>query len=417
MSNIEIDHNQKRTRSFREMTRRVFEGQPNPQVLFQPRIEPWYHWHTTKLPMPEKYHGVGLRELFDDLQISMRYIHYFTGMPSPVVRRILPEVRIRQNFTDTNGTIIYETPYGDLIETFLLSSADKTWSKTGFPVKTKDDFRKLRWLSARIEFSFSAENFEKGSVFMGERGEPQFYLPPSPYQDLALEWMKFEDFIYALADWPEEVEATIKLMDENYERLYKEIVAYGKLKIVNFGENIHEQLTSPRYLERYLIPFYEKRSGQLRKADIFTHIHIDGYFHSLLKYLRDLPFDGLEALTPQPQGDVSLEEIKAHIGDKVLLDGIPAVMFADPYSREDLMQTVEKIVKLFHPRLILGVSDEVPEGADGEAIERVRMISAWCHRCGCGGSNRRTGNDRGDREKQQGRQMAGGRIKTAVSME
>jgi hypothetical protein len=120
----------------------------------------------------------------------------------------------------------------------------------------------------------------------------------------------------------------------------------------------------------------------LRKAGIYTHIHIDGYCHSLLKYLKDLPFDGYEALTPYPQGDVSLEQIKEHIGDKMLLDGIPSIVFLLTYSREELVQTTERVVELFHRRLVLGISDEVPEGADEEAIERVRMISHWCQKSG-----------------------------------
>ena len=41
--------------------------------------------------------------------------------------------------------------------------------------------------------------------------------------------------------------------------------------------------------------------------------------------------------------------------------------------------TVERVVALFHPRLVLGVSDEVPQAAPGaEAIDRLRMISDWC---------------------------------------
>ncbi|MER3473497.1 MAG: hypothetical protein C4335_05570 [Armatimonadota bacterium] len=92
------------------------------------------------------------------------------------------------------------------------------------------------------------------------------------------------------------------------------------------------------------------------------------------------PLDGLEALTPLPQGDVSPEEIKEHIGDKVLLDGIPAILFLPPFTREQVMEMVEKLVKLFHPRLVLGISDELPESGGAEPIERVRLIADWCRR-------------------------------------
>jgi len=362
--------------TLREMNLRIFQGRPVPHVFFQPRFEPWYEWHHRFHVMPAAYQNMTLPELFDDLKVSMRYCQYFTGAPDPVVYTYPSEVKIHRKVEGHQMTVCYETPYGDLVE-FHKFTVDGEWREVGFPVRTVDDLTKLRWLFKRVLYSFSAENFQKGSEYVGERGEPQFYLPKSPYQALAQTWMRLQDLIYALADYRAEVEETMKVIDEAYEQMYEQLVA-SQVKIINFGENLHEALLSPRYFERYLIPWYEKRSGQLRNAGIFTHVHLDGYFHSLLKFLKDLPFDGLEALTPQPQGDVTLEEMKEHIGDKVLLDGIPAVMFLDTFSREELMQITERIVELFHPRLVLGVSDEVPEGSGQEAIERVRMISEWC---------------------------------------
>ena len=364
--------------SLRQINLAVFAGKPLPHVFFQPRFEPWYDWQGKFGSLPQQYRDLGLMGAYDALGCSMRYVHYYTGMPDPVVCRFSPEVKIREQFGDQEGVRVFETPHGELTERFKFTS-DGTWRTVEFPVKQPDDLKKLRWLCQHMTYAFSAENFAQGSVFLGERGEPQFWLPKSPYQALAQVWMKLEHLVYALADCPGEVEQTMRAIDETYDPLYEQVLASGRVKIVNFGENIHDQLLSPRYFERYLIPWYEKRSGQLRKAGIYTHIHIDGHFRSLLKCLKDLPFDGYEALTPQPQGDVTLDEIREHIGDKVLLDGIPAVLFLPTYSREELMQAVERIVELFHPRLVLGVSDEVPQGAEAEeAIQRIRMISDWC---------------------------------------
>ncbi|MCL4407313.1 MAG: uroporphyrinogen decarboxylase family protein, partial [Thermotogae bacterium] len=167
--------------------------------------------------------------------------------------------------------------------------------------------------------------------------------------------------------------------DDSYDSLFEELIKHkDKVKIVNFGENIDVEMLSPTYFERYLIPYYEKRSNQLRKAGIYTHIHIDGHFKPILKYLKDLPFDGLEALTPLPQGDCSLEEMKEALGDKILLDGIPALVFLPSYSEEYFQETVEKVINLFYPKLVLGISDEIPEGAPEESVERVRWVSNYC---------------------------------------
>lgn len=363
--------------TFKEMNLRVFQRQPIPHVLFQPRIEPWYDWHNNIGQMPERYRGFGLRELFDDLGVSMRYLHYYTGMPDPVVHRYDAQVRIREQRSGDRIRRTYETPHGELFEEQQLT-VDQTWREVDFPVRTPDDLASLRWLYQHSTYSFSADNYRQGSAFIGERGEPQFWVPKSPYQALAQIWMKLPNLIYALADARAEVEETMRVIDQAYDLLYEQICASGLVKIVNFGENIHDHLLSPSYWQRYLLPFWHKRAGQLRCAGIYSHMHLDGYFRSLLPTLQELPFDGIEALTPSPQGDVELETIAEHIGDKILLDGIPAVYFIPSFSREELMEAAERVVALFSPRLVLGISDELPEGADQEGIERVRLVANWC---------------------------------------
>ncbi len=362
--------------TFREMNLRIFQRRAVPHVLFQPRIEPWYAWHRQFDRLPQRYRDHSLLDLFDDLGVSMRYVHYYTDMPDPIQRSLSPDVTVRRTRDDRYLTSIYETPHGDLVERFEWT-VDETWRQVGFPVKKVEDLRKLRWLHSRMTYSFSPEHFERGSAFVGQRGVPQFWVPKSPYQALAQIWMKLQDLIYCLADAPQQVEDTMRAIDDAYDPLYEQLCAYDGVHIINFGENVHDQLTSPRYFQQYFLPFYEKRAGQLHAAGIYSHMHLDGFFRSLLPFLKDLPFDGIEALTPTPQGDVDLEELREHMGDKILLDGIPAVLFLPTYSREELMATAERVVALFHPRLVLGISDELPEGAGLEALERVRLIADW----------------------------------------
>ena len=363
--------------NFREMNLRVFQKQAIPQVFFQPRIEPWFRWHQIFNQLPKGYAFEEITALFDKLDCSMRYVHYYTGMPDPVVQTFDSRVNIQRIEKNDRATIIYDTPYSTLTEVQHFT-IDQTWRTVDFAVKTREDLHSLKWLYENTIFKFDEEAFRKGDDFMGPRGEPQFWVPKSPYQALAQIWMKLPDLIYALADYPQDVEAVMQTIDKAYDPLFEGILKSGLVKIVNFGENIHEQLLSPRYFERYLLPFWERRVGQLRTAGIFSHVHIDGYFKHLLPYLNHLPFDGIEALTPLPQGDMTLEEIKEHIGDKILLDGIPAVLFLDTYPRELLIQTSERIIELFHPHLILGISDELPQGAGVESVERVRMIADFC---------------------------------------
>jgi hypothetical protein len=362
--------------TFRDMNLRVFTRDPLPHVFFQPRMEPWFEWHRIFDAMPEPFQGMDLRQFYDACDCSMRTFQYYSGLPSPVLVTYDDDVVRREIIRGENKTRIFETPHGDLVERQHLTQ-DQTWRVVDFPVSGPEDLRAMAWLFRRTRYAFSRQYLDLGDAFIGARGLPGFWVPKSPYQALAQQWMKLQNLVYAITDHPDLVAEVMEAIDGSYDELYDQIIADGRVRLVNFGENLHDSLFSPTWFMRYLLPWYEKRAGQLREAGIYTHVHLDGYFHSMLPLLKDLPFDGLEALTPEPQGDVTLDEMKEHMGDKILLDGIPAVLFTPTYTRDELMATAERVVELFHPNLVLGVSDEVPEGTGLEAIERVRMVAEW----------------------------------------
>jgi hypothetical protein len=368
--------------TLKEMNRRIFQRKAVPSVFFQPRFEPWYSWHKQFDSLPAEVRSLDVRDVFDHLGVSMRYMQYKTGKPSPVQMKYSPKVKLKETREGHNGCTVFETPYGEL-KTVSRLTEDRAWRTTEFKAKTPEDLKPLRWLIEQSTYRFNLSAFKDGAAFMGERGVPQFFVPKSPYFAMAQTHMKYEDFIYALMDYPQEMEDVMKAIDAAYEPLYEQMTAAaGELEIVNFGENIAVAYLSAEYFEKYCIPWYQKRCGQLRNAGIFTHIHIDGDFKPLLPYLRDLPFDGLEALTPEPQGDVTLDEIRENIGDKILLDGIPAVYFLRHHSREELQACTERLIKYFHPRLVLGISDELPQGCDDEGYERLKWLAAYCRKTG-----------------------------------
>jgi hypothetical protein len=365
--------------TFREMNLAVFRGEPLPHVFFQPRFEPWVWWHRERGDLPEEVRDLSLPEVYDRVGASMRSVAYYTGQPDPIVGGWAGDVKVSQDREGDLLRVRYDTPHGPLFETSRFTS-DKTWRKVEFAAKTAGDLPALRWLLERRTYRFDAARYQAGKAFIGERGEAHFWVPKSPYFALAQQWMKYADFIYALADRPREIADLMRAINASYDPLYEQLTASRQVRILNFGENVAMAYLSPRYYEQYVAPWYERRSGQLRGAGIFTHVHIDGAFRGLLPYLAGMPFDGLEALTPQPQGDVTLEEIKAHIGDKVLLDGLPAVYFLDHHPREALAACVEQVVDLFHPRLVLGISDELPQGGGEEAYRRLKWVADYARR-------------------------------------
>jgi len=80
----------------------------------------------------------------------------------------------------------------------------------------------------------------------------------------------------------------------------------------------------------------------------------------------------IEAITPKPQGDVTVKEIKDALGDDLfLIDGIAAVLFDDIYPEEELVAQVHELLDLFGSKIILGISDEISSTGD---IERIKLV-------------------------------------------
>ena len=68
----------------REVNLKIFEKKTENQVLFQPRIEWWYQYNKIRGTLPARYQKMNLLELFDDLNVSIRYFSYATGLPDAI---------------------------------------------------------------------------------------------------------------------------------------------------------------------------------------------------------------------------------------------------------------------------------------------------------------------------------------------
>lgn len=100
----------------------------------------------------------------------------------------------------------------------------------------------------------------------------------------------------------------------------------------------------------------------------------------MLPYLRQTHLDGVEALTPAPMGDMTLEQIKKAVGDKmIVLDLLPVIDFLPNHPLEELLEFARRVIDMFAPRLILGISDEISQIGQIEKVEAIsKLIDDIC---------------------------------------
>jgi hypothetical protein len=349
--------------------RDVVFGSAGGRIIWQPRILAWFtDREFSGQPLPERYAGMDMYDVYRDLGCSARLYEFNSCFQRHEDRR----VQVTQQQIDglTTETTI-STPVGQ--QTSITRKSPNSWHAITDKreVSNRTELRVAAWREEHCDWSFDADRFTELQAQIGDLGAPTIFMPRMNVQSLYLDKMGVEAAIFALYDWQQDVEAYFSALEQSHDRLI-DVIATSPVEIINFGENVHAGTLSPELFLRYHLPACQRRCERLRAAGKFTTSHWDGDTGPLLPYARETGLDAIEAITPAPQGDVTLEQARAALGDDMfLMDGIPAVYFDDTFSEQVLEECTRRVIELFAPRLVLGISDEISSTGD---LERVRLV-------------------------------------------
>lgn len=337
------------------------------KIIWQPRINCWIDDKMFEQgELPGHYKGMTKAEIYRDLDCSARVYEY-----NDCIYPIYDDTIAVSKRVDGRKTIhTMTTPVGEV--SMVLESTPSSWAQLvkKYWVCNEDDLKVYTYIEQHTNWGFSQEVFDKVAAEWGTMGAPTIFIPRVSMQRLYIDLMGVEEATYALADYPELVEEYFDALRECHFRLI-DVVNQSPIDIINFGDNIHSGTLPPYLFEKYVLKEYQERTRRLRAAGKFTCAHFDGDNRGLMEFYQQTGLDGIEAITPVPQGDVTLEDAHACLGEMVMIDGIPAVYFDDTYTEETLVECVHKIIDLFAPNLILGISDEISSTGD---IERIRLV-------------------------------------------
>lgn len=366
----------------RELNLAIFEGTTD-KVLWQPRLETWIRHHIRRDSLPDRFRGMNNLEVYDALGCSFRYLRHVTSCgwalapTAPWLERFFNRddlVRIEEIYSDYTLARV-RIPEGELCTRWHV-----IWDRgtqvnrriEDFSVHTVEDLRVATALVERQQFRANCEAFCRASDLLGVRGEPTIFLSSSGFTELIKSWCGLLGTYYLLQDHCSDVEAFLEACDRRDDRMIDEALKLP-CHIYNLGDHATNEFTPPPILKKYLLPRWQRIADRLHAEGRFVHTHWDGNSRHMLPYLRETRLDGVEALTPAPMGDMTLEQIKEAVGDRmIVLDLLPAIDFLPNHPMDELLDFTRRVIDLFAPKLILGVSDEI--SAPGQ-IEKIEAIS------------------------------------------
>jgi hypothetical protein len=324
----------------------------------------------------------GFLRLCADLKVMP---YYFYGKDFSSFWAAFPQYRGQVEVeTSTSGhaaTTIWKTPIGTISQTaeFLPSSCSTALRKHA--VATKQDLEALLYLMENRTLVPADMEAYRGRLELWERyrGIPAVAMPRSPLAALFYEWAGIENGVYLMLDNLQTVERIFEVMNEQ-EKPVIDALCGAEVPLVHFADNLSSD-NFTGYYDAYMGPGHRRRIERFHSGGVYCAVHLDGWVEGLLPKVAAAGFDAIEALTPQPGGDLPVEKMREVAGDdKVILwGGLPGVLFAPPYTWTDMEAHLKKLRQAWEGTpFVLGVADQIPPNGDVSYCPRIaEIVRGW----------------------------------------
>lgn len=256
------------------------------------------------------------------------------------------------------------------------------WHPLEYFVKTAEDVRLAcrRWEESHYEALDVREPFRQAEAAVGDAGVCTLFLGASAIPYLLEYLIGMEQFYYLLADYPEEVDALIRVLQEKDRQRFEIVAATNPCGIGILCENTSTYYISPEIYAKYNMPSQRDFTQAMHRHGKTAILHMCGHVRQILPVIRETGADGIHALTPPPLGDTPWELALDVLGEDMIIQGCltPDIFLAAP-----LAEVGPALDRLITPRLrqahfILGPF------ADGISVplERFLAVRDWTEKHG-----------------------------------
>jgi len=327
---------------------------------------------TWRTGQPEEVRGWNDSELLDYIRAD----GIFTRIPRPItVRR--PHVGVEVAESGGERGILTSTPGGGLTETWTLDEFTRSWHPTEFPVKTREDLARYRWLYTDVELSVDEEKLQRAAAEcerIGERGVVRTSWGTSPLMHLVEHVIGPAGTAYMLADHPGEMDELIGAMHAADLRLAGFLAGHTPADVVASVENTSTTLISPEQFERYCLPHLCDYGRAIEGAGKLHELHMCGHTKVLLEKIDAIPAASIEAFTAPSLGNTRLADGRAKAPSKTLIGGTNVNVWLLPVEDIKAYILTELDACPDHRRIVLTTAGVAPPGCPAE---KFREIGEW----------------------------------------
>lgn len=272
-----------------------------------------------------------------------------------------PNVQIVEAETKQDGRVRKDVNWvtikGELHESFL-----DGWRQEHL-IKKPDDYEILACALEGTKFKANDQHFIESENKLGNNGITIGQIGPigigrTPFQAIQIDFAGLERFSIDIALQEPRLINLIELMNEQMINAIK-CTLLSKAAHIKLWENLSIETMGPNLFRKHLVPLYKRMFEVLAGGNKKIHVHYDGKLNAIKNDIAQIPFDGIDSLTPAPEGDMEIKEARVVWSDKFFWINPSLSWFQK--SDQQLLNNINKIIEDAGPsRFCLMISEDVP---------------------------------------------------------
>ena len=201
------------------------------------------------------------------------------------------------------------------------------------------------------------EDYIQQDKKMGENGIIYGQILPIPVQWLLIEVMGTQLWSESVMLYTREFEELLESLTTIYKKLI-DIAADSPAEVIWLEDNITGTIMSPELWNKYCKPIYDYICAIFRKSKKISVAHYDGQNRPLIECIKNTDIDVIEAFTPPPMGDMTVDEARKAWPEKVLFINVPENIYHEPSEviERYVLEYLEQAGGL--ERLIIGCTED-----------------------------------------------------------
>jgi hypothetical protein len=289
----------------------------------------------------------------------------------PVCLKEMPNVDVieREAWESGQRSIhrTFRTPVGDVTEKRRIEAGYGSQWIVEYLIRQPDDYRVVEFMvrDTRLVENYDAiVELEEG---LGGDGLALAWATRSPYQQMYIELMGIERLALDRADGLAEFESLREALEEQHEAIYS-MAAASPATLVWCPDNLTDFVAGGEVFQSYYVPYYNRFARTLHQGGKIMVAHMDGRLGSLAAAIGDTEIDVIEAFTPPPMGDLSIERAKDAWPDKVVWANFPGSVFM--LETEEISKFTADLLRTAMPggRFLLGVTENIPREVRNQSL-------------------------------------------------